>query len=112
MSEYEGHIGKLVEVEVEDLEDFAKEQLKIMNEDKDDFYDSYLEQLLCLDSYGFVFSHGKLYKVTKHKEFNYSDIAHSSKNADGSIDFVLYYYNGGAGFDEVLKEALTNMEKE
>jgi hypothetical protein len=30
----------------------------------------------------------------------------TSKNLDGSLDYILYWYNGGGGFDEVFASAL------
>ena len=38
-----------------------------------------------------------------------SGIANASKNDDGSIDFELKYYNGGASFSEVLDEAVDKL---
>ena len=42
---------------------------------------------------------------------DYADIFNASKNEDGTIDFLLRYYNGGCSFNEALTTAINKMNK-
>jgi hypothetical protein len=68
--------------------------------------------LACLleEFYGeFVVYKGELYEVEgkKHED---CDVMTASKNTDGSIDFVVSFYNGSCGLSEALESALESME--
>lgn len=51
-----------------------------------------------------------LYKIHREENDVDDDIAESSYNADGTISFSLKYYNGGAGFEEMLTDAFDKMK--
>ena len=48
---------------------------------------------------------GVVYEVELEDYEDHDDIFDASKNEDGSIDFLLKYYNGGCGFSEALDYA-------
>lgn len=50
-----------------------------------------------------------IWEIEKTSVDPYDDIAEASKNPDGTIDFVVRYYNGGTCFSEMLDEALENV---
>ena len=39
------------------------------------------------------------------------DIGQANKNEDGTISFMLQFYNGGCGFDEALEDTLQTINK-
>lgn len=51
------------------------------------------------------------YQLVEHYETRDSgeDICESSLNDDGSINFILQFYNGGCGFGEMFEEAINNL---
>lgn len=57
---------------------------------------------------GFAYFDGDLWKVedTKHEEH----IIKATKVGRDTFEYILHYYNGGAGFKEVLEEAVKKAE--
>ena len=51
---------------------------------------------------------GEVFSVDRAVADEYSDIFKSTKNADGTINFHVKYYNGGCCFGEALEYALGN----
>ena len=51
----------------------------------------------------------KLYNITKTEHDLDDDIIKASLNEDGTIEYELRYYNGGAGFDECMEEAFDKL---
>lgn len=47
-----------------------------------------------------------IYTIINKTEHDEGHICYASKNEDGTIDFVLQFYNGGTYFEEMLEEAL------
>jgi len=70
---------------------------------KDMFMDEFHKEFVCIDS--------KIYKVIELVNYDNKDFAEAKENDDGTISFTLKYYNGGAGFDEVLEWAFEDMEE-
>ena len=114
MSEYENVTGKLVEIHTNgNIEETAKTLCKSHGYDTLPKYcDTWVECLREELFDGYVSLKGKIFKVAECKPRDYGDIFKSYKNLDGSISFVVSYYNGSCSFSEALEYALTNMENE
>ena len=89
MSDYERNKGKLIPVGV-DTENFSDED-----------FEAYTEN-------GFAVIDGEVYEVQWEVERDnvVPEFADVNVNADGSIDFHTYHYNGGGHWTEVIEEAL------
>jgi len=55
------------------------------------------------------FLNGEIYEVECEDYDDGDDIFNASRNEDGSIDFLLKYYNGGRGFSEALDYAIKKL---
>jgi len=51
------------------------------------------------------------YEVIEKIDIEYDIIAEASGNKDGSIDFVVSFYNGGMSFSEALEVALEKLKE-
>lgn len=89
MSDYERNKGKLIPLGV-DTENFSDED-----------FEAYTEN-------GFAVIDGEVYEVQWEVERanDVPEFADVNVNADGSIDFHTYHYNGGGHWTEVIEEAL------
>ena len=47
--------------------------------------------------------------LIESKSFNYEDIFEAEKNDDGSINFLVKFYNGGCGLEEAIEEAVSRI---
>ena len=90
-------VGKGFEFDQEDLKDPWDGMYKEM------FEDEFYREFVCIDS--------KIYKVIELVNYDNEDFAEAKENDDGTISFNLRYYNGGAGFEEVLEWAFEDMEE-
>jgi len=52
-----------------------------------------------------------IYEIIQIKNYDGDDIFEATRQQDGSIDFVLQYYNGGCSFTEALGYAFEKMKK-
>jgi len=109
MSENEAYFGKLKEIKysgaIEDiiLKICEEENYEIdKNNIKESFYDEAYDDYVVVDD--------KIYKIIESNYVDPYEIFKASKNDDGTINFIVSYYNGGCGFTEAIEEALNNME--
>jgi hypothetical protein len=113
MSEQETMKGKIKEIfcgDEEDMEIFAKELCKKNRYDYTEFCGSYLECLIDEGYKDYIITNNKIYEILETKDFEYNDIFEAEGNSDGTISFIVSYYNGGCSFNEAIEEALDNME--
>ena len=91
MSEYERNKGKLIPVDV-DTEHFTCND-----------FDTYTEN-------GFEVIDNQIYEVEWEiqRDTDCGDICEVVENADGTINFHTYHYNGGAHWTELIEDALKN----
>jgi len=69
-------------------------------------------EYLCENYYHDYFFHGQaLYKLDYESLDADDDIIKANKLPDGTIEFELRFYNGGAGFEECLEEAFDKLSK-
>ncbi len=114
MSETVTHIGKLQKIEfpgVTDPEAVAKLilQLKgLTDKFRPEYFNGYCEWLLDDFHEEFIDVDGSWYMILENKELE-GDIFQATKNEDGTVDFVVQYYNGGCCLSEALEEALKNL---
>ncbi len=112
MSELKTHFGKLRKVDIAgDLEKVAKciifskgltEELK-----RPEFIVSYREWLLENFHEHYIDIGDSWYKILEDTELSEGDnIFWSKENEDGTIDYVVQYYNGGCCLSEALEVAL------
>lgn len=111
MSQQEMHIGTLTEVKLDVNQTMNDLMMKIMD-DQNITYD----QKYSVESYfsdgsidGYYFYKDTMYKVADN-EYNDDDICLATKNENGTISFVLSFYNGGTDFNEMLGDALLDLK--
>ena len=113
MSETVYYTGKIKPVEIIDnVESTARIiLLKSGLEIKSDIYDSYVEQLedMLYDQY-LVTDEDIFEVISQSKNDPDDDMFEASRNADGTINFTVKYYNGGCSFGEAIEEALQNLK--
>lgn len=51
-----------------------------------------------------------LYKIIENEELD-EDVFATTVNVDGTISYIVQYYNGGCGFEEALQEAISNIKE-
>lgn len=54
---------------------------------------------------------GEIYEVER-RDMEDSDIFEMQKNPDGTLGFVVQYYDGGCGFEEAIETAHKRMSNE
>jgi hypothetical protein len=106
MSETELNTGKLIPVHL--LESETPEQCaeRILGGEKDEWNNTFLESLLENNYRDYVFHNGILYRCEAESNSDSGDIFEATRNGDGTIDFILQYYNGGCSFTEAMGYAL------
>lgn len=116
MSETVHHKGTATKVTIpnnKSLEDFCLELiLDRHSRHFIEYYDSYVE-CLCND-FSLEFYYHKetdtLYKLD-NKEYDLDDeIIEAKKQENGTINYELRYYNGGAGFHECMDQAFNEIK--
>ena len=117
MSGAETHKGRLIPIpkygrcNFFSLESRAECVCKLLEYERQDYHTSWVD---CLQDFGYgeVFINGgTIYKV-EDEELDPYGFAEATLNEDGSIDYFISYYNGGACFEEVIEAALGGMHKE
>jgi hypothetical protein len=58
-----------------------------------------------------VIIEGIIYEIVQIENYESDDIFEAKKQRDGSIDFILKYYNGGCSFTEAMEYAFEKMEQ-
>lgn len=121
MSKTELHIGTLKEVDLNGLtaEDWCQNFLfeKFKSKKPSEILDGMRTYIEAFNEYSYNISEFQKYIILKNRVFEISDkecdpCGHSSatKNPDGTISYFALWYNGGAGFEEVLEDCLDEIE--
>tara|TARA_R110000796_G_scaffold181330_1_gene297901 strand:+ start:40306 stop:40668 length:363 start_codon:yes stop_codon:yes gene_type:complete len=114
MSRTEYHIGKLTEIDLKGktIDQFAKELSG--KETYASYYDNWLE--FFNDEYRkthyYHVASGKLYSIEDRELDEHSEIIKARRLSPDSIEYELKWYNGGAGMEECMDEALDQLKKE
>ena len=109
---YRGIATKIDQPNDKTLIDVAKDILKERNKEIADYYDNAIE-CLCDSYYREFFYHSKtqvLYKLDNNEYEPDEDIIRAEPKENGTIEYELRYYNGGAGFDECIEEAFDKLD--
>ena len=101
-----GKITRVTLKEGQTDEDFAREFLKGK---KDPFCHEFLEELFEEHDKEFILINDKLYHL---EEEDTTSTLYAKVNDDGSIDFDVIYYDGGASLEEAIEAALRNLSYE
>lgn len=113
MSEVETHKGKLVPVEVvgNTLEEKIEHICKTHGWAIDEYYDTWRE-VLSENAYRdyYIAKDDTIYKIDD-KKVDPEGFATGEKNEDGSVDYFISWYNGGASMDEVLDDVIEKVNK-
>jgi len=112
MSQTETHVGKLLKIVpiCQTVEAWCKSYCDKEGIEMKPYYDSW-EECFC-DEYRnkFIIYKNNIYKIIKDVDLDGDDVYHANLNSDGTINYVVSFYNGGCGFSEALGYALENME--
>lgn len=115
MSETVTYKGKLVPMTLEGvtLEERAEYACQEFGFEMKDYYDSWVE---CLEEEGnyraAYIRDGIIYEVKNREVDPPNDFIEGTKNEDGSYDYFVSYYNGGAGFSEIMEQMIKEADKE
>lgn len=109
MSQTETHFGKLRKIKLEvSLEEWCKEKCKEKGITKIHSYNTSWEEAFRDEFYDKYFIvDGHVWKSFDHiKSDGYEDIDVMISNDDGTITFVLQFYNGGTCLSECIEDGL------
>lgn len=112
MSETEHRRGTIREITgYDNLADFCTGLMTL--EEIDPFYDTALEYLESGEHEKWLVVGDKVYEILESKSYPEDDeIIEAVKNKDGTINYEVRWYNGGASFSEVLGQAFNKLKKE
>ena len=110
MSEMEAHKGKLTPMVLEGVtpEERAESACKIFGCDRDPGMT--WEETMREYMYDAVIVIGDVTYKIENKELDPYGYVEATKNDDGSIDYSISFYNGGAGLHEVLESAVKDVD--
>ena len=112
MSDYEIKIGKACEVKFGDGLAFAQ-KVRILKGNGESFDEDEAVDGHYFGDSGFFSVGDRIFKIIEKVDCEgYEDIAFAQKDGDGVISYVLKYYNGGTCFNEMIEQAIEEMEKE
>jgi hypothetical protein len=109
---YRGIATKIEQPTDKTLIDVAKDILKGRNKNIASHYRNAIDCLV-QEFYSEYFYHPKtqnLYSITKTEYDSEEDIIKAEPKEDGTIEYELRYYNGGAGFDECMVAAFNKID--
>ena len=112
MSEYEQHKGTAKFTPANDAEHLEKICQSICENKgwEKAHQDCWLHVLEDEGYRTFIISESGIYEIVGESEIDDDgDVFEAETRADGTISFVLRYYNGGCGFDEAFVTAIDNM---
>lgn len=107
MSYTEYHFGKLkkfVPPYGKDPEDWANQFLNTLKADRDTYYKTAIDQVIgeCEEFWNKLINvNGEIYEI-EDKDVS-EDFDTLTKNEDGTFNYTMSFYNGGASFDEALR---------
>ena len=116
MSQTETIRGKIRLVKRADGESLNVACLRVIvaadkNTDLPDYYEDYVEYLRTEIDTHFVYK-DELYEITEEEDLSDDDIFEANKNPDGTINFIVQYYNGSCGFHEAIQRSLDKLNEE
>tara|TARA_R110002049_G_scaffold231127_2_gene403427 strand:+ start:21761 stop:22123 length:363 start_codon:yes stop_codon:yes gene_type:complete len=114
MSRTEHHIGTLTEIDMKGktIEEFAKELSG--KESYQSYYDSWLDFFRdeFRKTHHYHEASGKLYSIEDRELEENADIIRATRKSPDTIEYELKWYNGGAGMNECMNEAINRLLKQ
>ena len=115
MSETVHYKGVATEIKLAKGESVMAKATNILKDrDKEiaSYYDNAIECLVQEfdDEYFYHPKTNKLYIISKSSHDLEEEIINAKINDDGTINYELRYYNGGAGFEECMREAFDKLD--
>lgn len=115
MSQTETHVGKLEKINKDinrTVEEWCKDFFAERNINQLNSYSDSWEEMFRDECDGkYIICNDEVYKVVQNRELDGDDVYHASLNSDGTVSYVLSFYNGGCGFSEALEYALNKLSK-
>ena len=118
MSEIEHHIGKLRKIDLNEgysVEDWCREKCQdagvpTMIEHYDSWKETLQYHLNLSETYFFIGN--EIWEAFDHVELDgYDDIYHLTQNGDGTLTFIMRFYNGGTNLTECIEEEIIKLKK-
>lgn len=112
MSETETHRGKLVPMVLSGvtLEERCESACNELGYEMGKYCDTW-EECLSDDGYKKVIIRDKvIYRIVDDVEVPSDGFAEATANEDGSINYFISWYNGGASMDEVINSAIDELD--
>ena len=110
MSDYETRVGNIrpTELSVDEvvyqwLDNNEKPKYYNLPEDNLELFRSEIEN--------YVFINDIVYEIIDDKRLDYDDLFEINENPDGTLSYILRYYNGGCGYEEALESAMDKFNK-
>jgi hypothetical protein len=112
MSQTETHFGKLKRVEINiPLEEWFKEKCKEKGiEEIPSYYENWGETFRDNFPNRFFIHDEEVWEAIDHIESDGEDIDVMIPNEDGTITFVMQFYNGGTCLPEMIEEGLARLK--
>lgn len=109
MSDMEYHKGTLIKAFDENVsfEDGIQSLAKTYSIDDIDI--DIEDEYLYSDTVHYI--NGEFYVIENHLKFDPDSMLDSSVNDDGSIEFLVSFYNGGTSLSEMLEDIISNAVK-
>lgn len=108
-----GNLKLIKKLDSESLEEQCKRILNNrINNCELDYYESYKQALLSEFYYNYYIYNNDLYNLNYSSSDAYEDIAEGEIKEDGSINFLVSYYNGGACLHEMLHIVMDKIKRE
>ena len=107
MSDYENHSGKARLCPRNEGETFDEHCNRLLENEGRAFSDS--SDIFDYDKY--IRVEDEIWEVYDHKEWDDGDIVRMEKHEDGTVSFLLRFYNGGTCLQEILQEELADIER-
>lgn len=118
MSDYETHKGKLILFQREenetDLNYVKRLQEKLGQPFEEQHWEDDIKEYISWTDVnkGAFYFNDKFYLNTEHKELDsYDDICELEGNDVDGYTYFMRWYNGGAGFSELIDEGFENLNK-
>jgi hypothetical protein len=116
MSNTETHIGKLRKVDFQGKprEEWCQEKCQELEITEIASYNNSWEEQLRDDAYEkYFFVNDGIWEVFDHvSKDDYDDIYQITPNSDGTLSFVMQFYNGGTCLSECIEEELEKLNIE
>jgi len=104
MSNYEIRTGKVKEIKFNDI--CLEEKINILKENFVFRYCDFEDKEFDCDSL-IITQDERVFEIIEQKISDDSDdLLLANQNSDGTIDYILRYYNGGCSFNEAFEDAI------